>query len=177
MADLPEPIRNNLNSKILLIGMISLFACRVSFAQLNTDFSGQWRFNPSQSDPGEGGKFLDSETTLYIHQTSDSIRIGKKIIRPGSRDIISAETYKLNGSVTFTPDKNQSKIVITHWSDDQQTLFIYTDWAFTTGGSIRQFSDEDSYRLTGEGKVLTVLSTSQNIAGESRMILVYNRAQ
>ena len=165
------------SSSLLFTGLLAFNLIYPAFPQATADFSGQWLFNPDKSNAGSGGPFLDAKTTLVITQTSDSILIDKKVIRPGSHDLITKEKYKLGGSTTLNPGQNQTKTISTHWSDDHLTLFLYIDWIFSGGGSEREFQGEDAYRLTDDGKTLTVFSTSQNTSGETRMVLVYDRVK
>ncbi len=161
----------------VILGVLSLLISPPAVSQQNPDFSGRWLFNVAKSDPGQGHTFLDARITLTIRQRPDSISITKTTQRPGSVDLVSREKYKLNGIVTLSPGKNQSKTVSTQWSEDGQTLIVSIDWIFNSESGSREINEQESYRLSNQGETLTVFSTSEDTPAENKMILVYDRVE
>jgi hypothetical protein len=147
----------------------------ITNTQIPTNFSGTWAFDKSKSNPGEGGSFLDGDEILVITQNSTSISLEKTLIRQGSDDIKSTDTYNLGGTETIEKSDMGITKKSAKWSEDKQILTITTIMTFSSNITTNEYRVDDSYKLSDNGKTLTNQSISKNPIGERTIIQVYTK--
>ncbi len=168
-------LKNNLIYKSFLILSLILNSSSLS-AQSPTNFSGKWAFDKSRSNPGQGGLFLDGDRILEITQNSTSIIFAETLIREGDEDIKNVDTFNFDGKEKivkgdFGTTKNTLK-----WSEDKKILTVTTIMTTVSKGISEDYLVADSYKLSNDGRTLTIESYSKNRAtGERTITMVYNK--
>jgi hypothetical protein len=141
------------------------------YAQTPANFSGKWAFDISKSDPGEGGSFLSSDIIHVITQNPASISIEETIIRQGSDNVISTETFNLNGKETIEKGDFGITKRIAKWSQDKKILTLTTIMTVDS----KDYRGDASYKLSADGRTLTVQNEFVNPTGKSTVIQVFNK--
>ena len=141
-------------------------------AQGKTNFSGAWKLNVEKSDPmggmgggggggggGMGGGMAPAPTT--ITQTDTKLTIETKF-----GDQVRTSTYNLDGSESINPGRNGDNKSKLSW--DSASLVIET----TTASGMTY---KEVRTLSADGKIMTVVRTSQGPNGETTRKTVYDK--
>ena len=166
------------NNLILTLSLILIFLLAGSDlkAQTTTDFSGKWKFDLKKSNLGEGTQYWVGDEILDITQNSSSVTVARILLRSGSEDFKSTETFILDGKEKITKEDFGTSRITAKWSEDKKS-FTVTNLATTVfNGVSKDYLVADTYKLSDKGITLTIESYSKNDStGERTTTMVYNR--
>ena len=161
-------------NNVSLILMFLLFSMTL-IAQTPRNFSGKWQFDKTKSILDKVEPNYDGTVVLEINQNSTTITFSEIYIRSGSPDWkTAADSYKLDGKehvrkYNVGTNKNSVK-----WSKDKKILTITNIDTQTLDGVTQEFLVTDSYKLSDDGKTLTIERYRKNpITGEIKAKKVY----
>jgi hypothetical protein len=156
----------NLTVRFLSV-LLLIFPVMSLNAQPRADFSGKWSFDVSKSNAGEGNSFGSSDITHIIIQTPLTISI-EEIIGTQS---LGLNTFALDGKVTTETQGSRLMKKNALWSKDKKTLTLTN---IMTIDKI-DYRQDDTYKLSDNGRVLTVLSVTRGDNMTTSATLVYNK--
>jgi hypothetical protein len=161
-------------SSALLVFLLMLSAS--CFAQ-KTNFSGTWKFNESKSQLGEG-RFRMAPSKIKLAQNDSVILADLTRQRPTGEEMTSTEKYTLNGKEcdNSVPAQNRTKKSIITFSADGKIMTIASTSAFERDGNRMEFKSTEIYKLSDDGKTLTINNTTNSTRGEFKTSLVYDKA-
>lgn len=145
---------------------ISLFA--------QTDFSGSWIFNESKSDLGEGP--MMSATSMTINQQPNLISLD--LVQPSfdGGDMKRSEKYTLDGKESVNEGMMNSTVkTIASWSDDKKELKFAKSILADMNGENMEMKSNEAWKLSDDGKTLTVKTSFSSPMGEMNATLVYDK--
>jgi hypothetical protein len=155
--------------------MLFLSASTLMFAQ-KTNFSGEWNLNATQNDQGEGrGRMAASK--IKITQDASSIILEKTSTRPTGEEATSKETITLDGKEcenTLFGDRKRKSTA--SWSADGKSLTINSTMVFERDGNQMEIKSIDVYKLSDDGKTLSLDMTSSSSFGDRQNSLTYTKA-
>jgi hypothetical protein len=163
---------NNISLPILF-AFVSLNLLSGSlFAQPN--FSGSWAFNESKSTLGDGP--MMSATSMTINHQADLISID--LVQPSfdGGDEKRSEKYTLDGKESVNQGMMNSSVkTITTWSDDKKELKFAKNILFDMNGDNMEMKSTEAWRLSDDGKTLTVKSLMSSPMGDMDLTLIYDK--
>lgn len=138
------------------------------------NFSGNWTFNESKSQMGEGRfrttskmAIAQKDSVLTIERTSKG--------RDGEESTLS-EKYTFNGKVCEnTGFMNMVKKSTLVWSADNKILTINSISVFERDGNTMEIKAVEAFSLSDDGKTLTINSTNTSSRGERKQVIVYDK--
>jgi hypothetical protein len=143
------------------------------FAQAN--FSGSWAFNESKSALGEGP--MMSATSMTVTQTADLISMD--LVQPsfdGSGDMKRSEKYTLDGKESVNVGMMNSSVkAITTWSADKKELKFDKTTTFDMNGEKMEMKSTENWKISDDGKALSIKSVLSSPMGEMNVTLVYDK--
>jgi hypothetical protein len=158
-------IRNNIFFKSFL--SLSLLLCPLLInAQTPADFSGLWVMYNSKSD----AEFKDYEITLTIEQTPLTITLKRTFVTKGEKTTANPFTFNLDEKVVSKEEYGGINKTSSKWSSDKKVLTLTT--IRTVNGT--DYGSEEVYKLSNDGKVLTVQINSIAPPGGPRLLEVFN---
>ena len=163
--------------KMYLPVIIPLFSLLLihygSFAQ-NTDFSGTWKLNESNSNMGEG-RFRGGSSPLTIHQEGNNLTTERTFVNRDGEEMKSTEKFTLDGKKCENTTRNRTRTTTVTWSEDGKMLTFSSVMVFEREGQTMEMKSTEKWRLTDGGKSLTIDSTSETPMGERKTTLVYDK--
>ncbi len=164
---------------MLFLAAISLFTLTllVPFqlqAQGKSDFTGNWSLNESKSTLGEG-RFRMAAPTVTVSQDGKTLNVERTIVGRNGQERKMKEQYALDGHETTTTLNNSTRKSTCKWSADGKELVISSTMTMERDGQTMQNKSEDTWSLSKDGKVLTIVSKSSNQRGERTITMVYDR--
>jgi hypothetical protein len=141
-------------------------------AQVN--FSGNWAFNESKSNVGEGGARMVSRK-IVIDQTGNTFTIEKYYTTRQGEERKMSETYSLDGKESINNIYNTEKKSTASWSDDKRALTVTSHLVFDMNGQQSEIKSTEIYSLSDGNTVLTINSQSSSSMGERKLLLVYDK--
>lgn len=154
--------------------IISLLLSTSSFGQNVADFSGTWSFNESKSNLGEGGFRMISQT-LVITQTDKTFTLERTFTGQDGEERKMTETYTLDGKESVNEIFNTTKKSTAVWSAEKKSLTVTSVMVFEMNDEKMEINTIEEYKLTGDGKNLTIDSQSKSSRGERKATLVYDK--
>ncbi len=142
------------------------------FAQ--TNFSGTWAFNQSKSVLGDGP--MMSPTTITVTQTTAII--STDVVQPSfdGSEMKMSNKYTLDGKESAnTGMMNSSVKTIVTWSDDKKEMKFANTIVFDMNGEKMEMKSNEAWRLSDDGKTLTVKTAFSSQMGDSNFTLVYDK--
>jgi hypothetical protein len=146
------------NSILGSLFVLSLILCSsVLHAQSPANFSGVWIQDTTKSDDF----YKSFDVTYTINQTLQTFTVKQAFAVKDSKEIVTRDySYSLNGKVTSTVKEYGTEKNIAQWSADKKTL--NTKSTVTYGSEDVGYTE--TYSLSGNGLVLTILKTDINPA-------------
>ncbi len=143
----------------------------LSIAQTPTNFSGKWVFDRSKSDPGKGSSFMYDDLIRNIIQNSASISIEETVKIPGGETVSDTQKFSLDGKETVEKTDMGTIRKIAKWSENKEILTLTTIMQIDSS----DYRGDSSYKLSGDGLILTIRSEFMNPNGASTVIEVFNK--
>lgn len=144
-----------------------------SFASTNSDFTGQWKFNESESTMGEGRFFAAEE--MMVKQEGNTITIDRTLTGRDGQKRTTSETITLDGKENVVEREYGTSTYTATWSDDKNSLTIETEMEFSRQGETFTMSRKEVWSLEEGGKVLNIQFTSSSQRGTRSATLVYDK--
>ena len=140
-------------------------------AQAKPNFAGSWTLNTEKSDPMGGGRGMGmGNAPLAITQTDDKLVIEIKAETPRTL------TYALDGKESVNPGmrgaETKSKA---RW--EGESLIIESATAMSTPNGDMTITAKEVRSMSADGKMMTVVTTTQTPMGERTMKRVYDKQQ
>ena len=146
---------------IAIICFISLTAS-AALAQSTTDFSGEWKLNPSRSEIGR----LPSppDTLLKVEQSASSISVWASDGPTGAPKLL---LYPLDGRTEKSISGDASRSTQTKW----EGTALLANTIVTIAG--KNYTLMERWKLASSGSTLTIRRTVVDARGEAESTLVY----
>ena len=160
---------------IIIITITALLWGGISTAHAQANYTGKWRRNADQSDPG-GLSANSIPIMVEIRQDANIITI-QSVVKDGKGDLHSSnDTLKMDGSVKTTMDnrtdeKRKSSLI---WSADKKH-FTYQITIAGTDGAVRQ-DWKEVFSLTNSGNGLEINVDVTTSAGSFTLKEVFDKA-
>lgn len=161
---------------VSLISMFLLFSMTVK-AQIPINFSGKWEFDKAKSSPDLLDSKYDGIVTRQITQTASTIAYRDIYVQKGSNDWATLdEIFNLDGKEQVKKDNSGTLKKSTNWSQDTNVLTLIILLTYSENGVSKETLISESYKLSDEGKTLTIESYSKDpITGETKNKAVYHK--
>lgn len=140
------------------------------------NFSGQWVFNENASTLDNSGTgSLPSK--LEVAQNDNDLDIKRTMVSEYADNNIMDEPLTLDGKAKAlkAPFGNAPRMVSAHQSEKGDTLFIDSKMTFTNGGRTNEWTTNESWTLSDNGKVLSIKQSSNSFRGKRSITVVYNK--
>jgi hypothetical protein len=165
-----------MRTAVLSLAALALLAGNAT-AQAKPNFAGNWTLNTEKSDPmgggpggggGGAGRGMGGSAPLTITQTDDKLVIEIKAETPRTL------TYALDGKESVNPGmrgaETKSKA---RW--EGESLIIESTTAMSTPNGDVTITAKEVRTVSADGKMMTVVTTSQSPMGERTMKRVYDK--
>lgn len=142
------------------------------FAQVN--FAGSWVINESKSNFGDGPRF--SPSTITVAQQPDLITM--ELVQPSfdGGDTKLSEKYTIDGKESVNQGMmNSVAKTITAWSDDRKGLKFDKTITFDMNGDKMEMKSVEIWKLSDDGKTLTINQSFSSQMGEMNITSVYDK--
>ena len=161
-------IRNNIFFKLFLFLSLLLYPLYLN-AQSTADFSGIWLMDNSQSD----AQFKDYEITLSVKQDLQTITVQRTFVTKdkGEKTTAVPFTFNLDEIVVSKEEYGGINKTSAKWSSDKKVLTLRT--IRTANGA--DYGSDEVYKLSADGKVLTVHVISIAPPGGPQLLEVFNK--
>jgi hypothetical protein len=162
------------NVSLVLVFLLSSVALK---DQSQTNLSGKWEFDKTESSPGTVHSKYDGTVTRKITQNSSTITYCDIYTRKGSNDWKTAdELFRLDGKEQIKKDGANSRKKSAKWSQDKKVLTLTYRETYTEEGISKELLVAESYKLSDDGKTLTIETYSKNqVTGETKTKSVYQK--
>ncbi|MBN1998493.1 hypothetical protein JW935_13125 [candidate division KSB1 bacterium] len=138
------------------------------------DFSGEWTFNESESEAGEGGRGPRASAALNVTQTKEKINIKRTSVNRDGEEMVREEEITLDGKENEVPGwRDNVRIVTAKWSDDGKSLTFTSESTFSREGEEFTMTSTEVWSLDGDNLVIDSKRSSPRGDRESK--LVYNK--
>ena len=137
------------------------------------NFSGEWSFNESKSDMGEGR--FPATSKLTIKQEGNNLTIESLRTGRDGQERKSTQELTLDGKESESDTGRGTRKSTVTWSEDGKTLTIKSTITFDRDGETMEMKSSEQWTLTGEGKILSIESSSSTPMGEREAALVYDK--
>lgn len=145
-----------------------------SFAQdEKVNFSGEWSFNESKSDMGEGR--FPATSKLTIKQEGNNLTVERLQTGRDGQERKSTQELTLDGKESENATGRGTRKSVVTWSDDGKTLTIKSTMVFNRGGETMEMKSIEQWKLTGGGKILSIESSSSTPRGERKATMIYDK--
>lgn len=161
--------------RVLTIAVLVSFLVNMnSFAQEGkVNFSGEWSFNESKSDMGEGR--FQTSMKLTIKQEGNNLTVERLQTGRDGQERKSTQELTLDGKENeYTTGRGTRKSTVT-WSDDDLALTIKSIMVFDRDGETMEMKSVELWKLTDGGKILSIKSSSSTPRGERKATMVYDK--
>jgi len=137
------------------------------------NFSGEWSFNESKSDMGEGR--FPATSKLTIKQEGNNITIERLRTGRDGQEMTSTEELTLDGRERESDTGRGKRKSAVTWSENGNSLTIKTSIVFDRNGETMDMKSVELWKLTDGGKILSIESSSSTPMGERKATLVYDK--
>ena len=137
------------------------------------NFSGEWSFNESKSDMGEGR--FPATSKLTIKQEGNNLTIERLRTGRDGQEMTSTQELTLDGKESENDTGRGIRKSAATWSDDGKTLTIKSTMVFDRNGETMEIKSVEQWNLSDGGKILSIDSSSSSPRGERKATLVYDK--
>jgi hypothetical protein len=145
-----------------------------AFSQ-TSDFSGTWNLNEEKSKMGESPSRM-APVKIVINHKGNHLSLETTRVKPDGEKITSVEKYTLDGAACENNTENRMKKSTALLVDSVKTINIKSQSEWTRNGNKINFSLEEVFTLSKDGKTLVVDTKSSSTRGEFQAILEYDKA-
>lgn len=172
-----------LTGKKTVLLLTAVFFILTSTAQNHANFSGEWKLNVSKSEINlfplcifGGGDRMRSKT-MKIAGHAGFLTVDVASEAHDGALVTRQEILTFDGKesvATFVGSPREKSTA--RWSADGQTLTVNSVRSFNTNGEKADFTVTEVWRLTNDGKSISVQVNSRSISGgENKMRLIYDK--
>ena len=145
-----------------------------SYAQSGkVNFSGEWSFNESKSNMGEGR--FQTSLKLTIKQEGNNLTIERLQTGRDGQEMKLTQKLTLDGKESENTTRRGTRKSAVTWSDDGKSLTIKSKMVFDRGGEIMEMKSIEQWKMTDGGKILSIESSSSTPRGERKATMVYDK--
>ncbi|MBI3651843.1 MAG: hypothetical protein HY231_12555 [Acidobacteria bacterium] len=157
--------------------LIVLLVATSGLAAPQADFNGRWLMDRDQSEGMPQG--LDQ--VMIIKQSGDQINLDTRVLPDDQLGYTQSDVYLVNGQMQdFTPrrggvdgkGKRTAK-----WTDDGQGIAIVEAVWFDTPQGQLEMHITRNWRLSGDGKIITIEMTQKDQQGTTRTKRIFTKLQ
>lgn len=170
----PDFLRNSVQL-FTIVFLVSFFLVPMSsYAQGGkVNFSGEWFFNESKSDMGEGR--FPATSKLTIKQEGNNLTIERLRTGRDGQEMTSTEELTLDGRERESDTGRGKRKSSVTWSDDAKSLTVKSTMVFDRNGETMEIKSIEQWNLSDGGKILSIDSSSSTPMGERKATLVYDK--
>ena len=140
------------------------------------NFSGEWKLNESKSELGQFPQFAPRK--LKISATDTAATVERLSVGQDGQERSSTETLSYSGketeSTVFGTMKKKSTV---KWADDGKSMTVNGVIHFERDGQLSEIKVKEDWKLSDDGKTLTIASASSSSFGENAMKMIFDKAQ
>ncbi|RPH90979.1 MAG: hypothetical protein EHM72_18425 [Calditrichaeota bacterium] len=140
--------------------------------KMKPNFNGMWIFNEEASElDNMGAGALPYK--LQVTQSENDLMMSKSFIVEWGDDRITEESVKLDGSETKSEFMNNPRIMTANWSDNGDTLTIFSQTTFNRGGRSMEMKVSEKWNV--KGPLLVIRQNSTTFRGERQITLRFDK--
>lgn len=136
------------------------------------DFSGTWVLNQQKSDAANPRGGQQPDITMMIEQSGGALKISQKVTRGGNERTFDF-TYTTDGEAREIRSVQGSGPARAKWDGDK--LAVRSVQKRRTPRGEMEVESAETWKLSPDGKVLTVISTMKTPRGERTRKMVYDK--
>lgn len=156
--------------------LVVLFSLVAVAAVMPENFSGEWTLNEQKSDFGSSNFRMGAATTLKVKQEDASITIARNGMAPNGETYTWEEKLTADGKETETPVfGNGKRNASLKWSGDNKSFTVNSKTILERDGNSVEINSTEVFKLSDDGKTLTMEVNSTSSFGAFTRILVYDR--
>jgi hypothetical protein len=161
-------------SRLAVIVALFLTTTLYSFAQTaKTNFSGTWTLNEGKSQMGEG-PMRRAASKITITQDATNVTTERSMTRQSGETVTTKEKYNLDGTETDNSTENRQKKSKASWNATGQELTVNSVTVISRDGNTMEMKGSEVFKLSADGKTLTIDNNSSSSMGEFKTTLVYD---
>lgn len=139
-------------------------------------FSGEWALNESKSNFGDGNFGRFAAATFTIKQEKSDITIARTGTTQNGDSYNWEEKLTYDGKESETEVYNGAKRKSTFkWSDDKKSFTVNATTKFDRDGNTFEITAVEVWKLSGDGKAMTIESSTTSQFGTNVRTLVYDK--
>lgn len=161
---------------ILATSAFVLVCSAFTLVKAPANFSGEWKLNESKSDLGQFANFAAKKMKVEATETSATVertRTGRDGQEQTSKETLSYDGKETESTV-FGNSKKKSTV---KWSDDGQAMTVNAVTLIDRNGQTMEIKTQETWKLSDEGKTLTIDSKSSSSFGEMATKMVYDKSK
>jgi hypothetical protein len=141
------------------------------------NYAGKWVLNEGKSQLGEG-QFRMSASKLNITQDEKTLSLDRIMNSPDGQEMTTSEKYTLDGKeCSNTGFMEMVKKSTVTFSADNKVMTITSLTVFEREGNKMEINAVEIFKISEDGKTITIDSTSKSQRGERKMTLLYEKAK
>lgn len=163
-----------ITSKILTVIILVFLSTFSTFSQnTKTNFTGTWTLNEGKSQLGDGpGRRAASR--IIITQDATTMTTERTMMRQSGETMTMKEKYSFDGTETDNSTDNRQKKSKASWNDNGQELTVNSVTVFSRDGNSMEIKTVEVFKLSADGKTLTIENNSSSSRGDFKTTLVYD---
>ena len=156
-----------------IIFIFTILISNAIFADELVDFTGEWTFNKSKSEFGEGGdRFVPVK--IKITQNENLMMMERTYQREYDDDFVDTLKFTLDGEENQSKFWRSPRIITANWAENGQSLTIETKITFTRDGRQSEMFSTDVWQLK-DHSTLSRNFTIEGPLGQMKAIYIFNR--
>jgi hypothetical protein len=140
------------------------------------DFSGTWTMNAEKSATGEDAPRRVA-AKMTVVQKGDSLSVERTFRRNTGEETSSIEKLMMDGKECVSTIMDRPRTSTATWSEDGKNLTIASKSVFERDGNKIEMSSTETWKLSEDGKILTVDVASTSPRGDRKGAFVYDKAK
>ena len=139
----------------------------------DTDFSGEWILNESESEMGERMRMVSK--ALKVSQDGNNFELERTRTGRDGEVRTSTDKLTLDGKPAVNENGNRSTESIVTWSEDGKSLTIASTTTMSRQGETFEMTSTEIWSLDKKGKILTIEYSGSTPRGERKATLIYDK--
>jgi hypothetical protein len=142
----------------------------------NAGYAGEWVLNEEKSDFGNNSANVPFK--MIIERQGEQLIVNEFTKVEWADDRITHQEILLDGTPVITREFNVPRTSISTFYPDDKSFTVSSSSKTERGGQVREIKRTEKWRLSDEGKTLTIEENSTGFRSEDvKSILVYERKQ
>jgi hypothetical protein len=159
-------------SLIILFSLVFL-PLELNAQSANTNFSGSWTFNQTNSKLEEGRNFR-AASQMTIVQDGNNLSVDRVRTNQNGETNTSTEKYTLDGKESLNASQRGPSKAIVSWANDKKALNFAITRTIERDGQTSERKSTEVWTLN-DAKTLAIESISSTPNGERKATLVYDK--